>query len=198
MRLFNSSNRLCLFRQFCLCALLALGCASCAKQTGGKVVAPDIPIVQHKMAFPNPVVVNAAIVPFQDMRAEADASSGSSVTVPVGDVGNVVARAAEQAFAKRGMKLEGSSSQAEIRGQITEWNATVEGGALPVLGSTAALRIEVLNPKGDTVYTGTYQGTRSSEFPVISESDIRRSLGIAMAEAVEKMADDSRLTQALQ
>ncbi len=183
------------------CSVIGAGAllfmSACAKTTGGEVAAPKIPIVQHKMAYPTPVLLNAEISSFQDSRPNQNSSSGKSVTMPVGEVGTLVSKAAEQAFKKRGMELRGAGGMSTIRGRIIEWSATVDGGALPVLGSVAALEVEVVGPEGRPVYTSSYEGTRSSQFPVISESDIQESLGIAMAEALEKMADDRMLTSAI-
>lgn len=177
--------------------LASIGLVSCARQTGGKVVAPEIPIVQHKMAFPSPVVLDAKLGEFRDARAglDAEAEQGNT-TVPVGDIGSVVAKAVAAALDRQGFALSEGAAR-RLSGSVMEWKASVGNGSFPTLSSEAELRAEVFDASGKRVYTGTYHGKRESAFPVISESDIRESLSISMAEAVMRMAEDRSLTEAL-
>ena len=63
--------------------------------------------------------------------------------------------------------------------------------------SEASIFLEVLNDKGQRIYSSTFSGTRQSRFPLAKPSDIQLSLGLAMQQAIEQMLNDQQFMNAL-
>ncbi|HMO17810.1 MAG TPA: YajG family lipoprotein [Oligoflexia bacterium] len=139
-----------------------------------------------------PVVVN--IRPFKDMRLLERIEQSENIT-PEGDVSDVVTGYLESALKTRGVTFD-SSSPITLTGEIRTWSAEARGSSTGELKSEATVYVEVIQ-SGLRKFSGTYQGARSSQFPIVTPQDISDSLGLAMSQAIDQAISDSSLRRAL-
>ncbi len=178
-----------------ICSLMSSACGPSLRST---MQVPDIPSVSKK---PSQVgsVTNAylSIDDFQDMRPSAalaevngrESSAATSVDIPVRD-------ALAKALEKNGFIISDSAPVVMV-GQVKEWKADVHTGMPSSINSRAAVYLEVLDPANKKIYSGTYQGRAMSEQASIDETDVRRTLGSAMSEALSQVVADERLMSLL-
>ena len=80
---------------------------------------------------------------------------------------------------------------------MRKWRSKVGAKDSSAIDSEATLFVELLDPTGKKIYSGTYNGTRSSQFPVVTRIDVQDSLGLAMANAIEQVISDQQLIEML-
>ncbi|MCB0322427.1 MAG: hypothetical protein KDD69_02605 [Bdellovibrionales bacterium] len=171
--------------------------SGCARHIGASIAVPEIPTPAAE-ARPR-LGATIAVRDFKDVRGQAqgqELGEAPGVTKPEGDVGTRVAEAMAAVFEKRGITVDETAATV-VRGEVRQWQSKVTTTTSGVIESTAAVYVEVVDRSGNSVYSGTYHGSRTSQFPVVSASDVQDSLGIAMAQALDQALQDQELLGAL-
>lgn len=179
-------------------ALLLLASFGCSRSIGRNVEVPDIPSAEEPAAR-SKLDVSVNVAEFKDVRdniAGVDSDSGVSYTEPQGSVTGAVEEAVAQALGARGVLL-GGDAPLTVWGEVRKWRSRVETTTISKIESEASLYVEVVDSSGTRRYSGTYHGSRTSQFPIASATDVRQSLGLAMAQAIDQMLDDEEFLNAL-
>lgn len=183
---------------FLLSALLILASAfsACAPSLGGTIAVPSIPLAENMDQSRARLFTSVDVVDFKDGRGAAP-SEDSGFTEPRGDIDVKLQEAIGDALTKRGISVFGGAP-VKITGEVRTWRTQVAAeGAVGTISSEAALFIQVLDRNGSVRYSGTYRGSRSSQFPVVAESDVQESLGLAMSQAIAQLMEDQQFLQSL-
>ncbi len=172
----------------------------CAAQLSDKIDVPEIPNVTKVSSAKN--IVNTGTVisveDFIDTRLGQIAESDSdSKTQPDGlAIGGTVRDAVVKALENAGITVSPDAPLA-LTGEIKRWDAKTAAAVTSSIESNASIRINVVDKAGKNLYTGNYSGERASQFPVVSEPDVKDSLGLAMSGAIEQAINDKDLLKAI-
>lgn len=185
-----------------LAAALAVLCVTgCSTYVGKTIEIRELPSFDSESRSMPDITALVALEEIKDVRGSIPSSTVGDdnegrITSPEGDVGRIVQDSLAKALLSKGI---GVSSRAPLRiwGEIRRWRARITTTATSSIKSDAALYLEVIDNSGSRVYSGTYHGTRASEFPVASLNDFRDSLGLAMLEAVAQAVDDQQFLDAV-
>lgn len=183
---------------FLASVLLSLGVASCAPTLGKTIEAPQIPVVASKPEARARLGSYIAVTAVQDARTGQPAtdSAVADYTEPYGGVTNIVETGLKNAFRDAGIAVV-DTAPVSIKAEVRKWRAQVDTKSTSAISSEATLFVEVDDPTGKRIYSGTYNGTRSSQFPVVTRIDVQDSLGLAMANAIEQVISDPQLVELL-
>jgi hypothetical protein len=171
--------------------LISLLASACVVSVGPTIEAPAIP-APTKSTDVFPVLVQ--VKNFRDVRLVSEEEKGP--ISPEGDISELVKDAFINYLEKRGASVE-FSAPVTIEGEIRSWEAQARGTSTGMLNSSASLYIEVKDSSGNKLYSGVFQGSRSSQFPLVSKADIKDSLGFAMAQAIDQSLNDASFRKAL-
>lgn len=166
--------------------------AACVAVVGPHVPVPEIPAATQstpEKAISSMVTVGS----FRDVRSTPE---GEQIS-PEGEVTETVKEAFKSALAKRGARVS-TDAPTTIHAEIRSWYATTQGTSAVEVESQATLYIEIHTKNSQRVFNGTYTGSRTSSFPLVSAKDIGDSLGLAMAQAIEQALSDKALIHGLQ
>ncbi len=175
------------------CSLI-LGGAGCAPSLGPTIEAGDIP---PPATQPATRARFGSVVGIQDIRDNrpAPATDGSEkFTEPHGGVPQLVEAALKTTLSDAGVSVV-SSAPVEMKVEVLKWRSQVDPKANVMLRSEASLLIELYDPAGKKVFSGTYNGVRSSQFPVVTRVDVKDSLGLAMSNALEQLVADPQFIE---
>lgn len=185
------------FQVFTWFLFVSLFSVSCVTTVGPFIALPNIP--PSKVQDGDVLSLILSVKSFRDVRIVSETSStmqeGVRRVSPEGDVSQIVTAAFSEALRARGTSVD-SSAPTTIQGEIRSWNAETRGSSVGELKSEASIYIEVIT-SGTRTFSGVYQGSRSSQFPVVTSSDIQDSLGFAMEQAIDQALIDSSLRRAL-
>ena len=118
---------------------------------------------------------NISSINFQDLRLTDEVVSPGFVS-PEGDISGALSKSLKSALQDREVVFRKDSST-EIKGSVNIWEAHFEGTASITLRSEAAISVNVIK-SGRSIYNGTYNGVRSSSFPIVGAQDVQDSLGL--------------------
>ena len=114
----------------------------------------------------------------------------------VGDVGIKVSDAIRRSLVEKGFNVSSFGDHA-VRGEVRTWRAFVDSSLNGSLVSEAVIYVEVYNQREQKVFTGTFNGNAESQTPLISNSDVRDSLGKAMGQAITELTSDPAFLRAV-
>ena len=174
-------------------------CTGCASNIGSSVDVPEIPGPEMPQNTRAKLGATVAIAGIKDVRTSVSTDAANSdvrFTEPQGDITVAVEGALQKALREKGI-LVGGESPVTIWGEVRNWRSKVDTTTVSKIQSEAAIYIEVQSLSGSTLYSGTFRGSRSSQFPVASPSDVKDSLGIAMSEAIAQLLDDEDFLNSL-
>lgn len=181
-----------------LITIAALAFISCAPQVGVIIDAPAIPT----LAKPDTRARLGSYVNLdkvQDTRMVGKIGTvEANVTEPYGnDITENIKTSIRQALSDVGVSSNDTAPVA-MNVEIRSWKSQVgtKSGSGKIV-SDASLYIELYDPTGKRLFSGSYNGQRTSDFPIISKVDIQDSLGLAMANAIEQMVTDPELINIL-
>lgn len=178
----------------CAAALCAALAAGCAPSLGTTIEAGDIPV---------PAVQSTArarfgsVVGIQDIRDNRPApvvDGTEKFTEPHGGIPQLVESALKTTLGDAGVSVV-SSAPVAMKVEVLKWRSQVDPKASVMLRSEASLLIELFDPAGKKVFSGTYNGVRSSQFPVVTRVDVKDSLGLAMSNALEQLVADPQFIE---
>jgi uncharacterized lipoprotein YajG len=106
-----------------------------------------------------------------------------------GSIGKRVSEAIETALERKGFQV-GGVGPIFVRGEVLKWKSDVDSTMQGRLNSEAQIGVQLYSSAGRRVYSGVFNGSASSESPVISNTDVSTSLGKSMAEAIEQFLTD--------
>ena len=115
-------------------------------------------------------------------------------TQPVGPITSLVESALRDSLKNAGVGIL-DSAPISLKAEVREWKAKISSRFSSDLQSYATLYIELLDPAGKRIYSGTYQGERSSKFPFINRSDVKDSLATAMHNCIANLLADEQLLE---
>lgn len=169
--------------------------SACIANVGNSVGVPDVSqLVKTTESRPS-FLGRVSIGEIADVRSHSlTTNDGKQVTEPNGDVSQKLAEALAQVLLTRGIEVV-ENAPLKLNGKVLRWHSLVTGVGGGSLSSEASLQVELIDNTGGAVRTGTYHGSRSSQFPIISRNDIEDSLAIAMSEALEHLAQDKSLIE---
>ncbi len=183
-----------------ICYGIFVGCfyGGCSPQLGANIEVPEIPVEEASLdGGPAHLGVSVSLDTFRDNRPlQADTTEPVEKTMPEGDVGRAVEVALTKSLAQKGISTS-FGAPVKISGEIKKWQTTVSAKMTGSLRSEAALYVEVRDEKGQKLFSGTFHGSRASEFPVVTREDVKSSLGFAMSQAINQALEDEQLIQAL-
>lgn len=166
----------------------------CAAQVGSTIEAPEIPPIAMADDARARLGSYIAIQEIVDSRQELKDDDTTRVTQPFGGVSGIIKTGLRNAFRDAGISVI-DSSPIELRAEVRKWQAEVSAKGTSTLSSEATLYVELIDPSGKKVFTGSYNGTRSSQFPVITRVDVKDSLGLSMANAISQLVADPKLIE---
>ena len=170
---------------------------ACAMRVDSNYPVPAIPEVdsQKTSALHG---LNISLQPFLDARLPAiQEKSNVSIAQPEGEVVQTVESAFAEALQAQGVVLATDGGK-NIVGEIRRWDSKVAASTSGSIDSNATLYLEVKDADGNSLFSGEYHGSRSSQFPVIAKQDVGDSLGLAMSEAITQAIRDKNLHRSLQ
>ncbi|MFN8390178.1 MAG: YajG family lipoprotein [Bdellovibrionota bacterium] len=173
---------------------------SCAPNLGSTIEAPQLPPTSADPASrPEARARLGSYVTVQevvDSRNGISADADENTTEPYGGVNVIVENGLKNAFRDAGVGVT-DSAPISIKAQVTKWRAHVNAKGTSAINSEATLFVEVYDPSGKRIYSGTYNGSRSSQFPVVTRVDVKDSLGLAMNNAISQVIADPQLLELL-
>ena len=177
-----------------------LGLSACSVHVGPTMEVPSVPAPTVKPGEGRDLKLGVSLGSIKDARSSATREDTSSpegkYTEPAGDVAAAVKTALASALADQGVRLR-PNAPLTIFGEVRRWRTQAAATTTTSIHSEAALYVEVVDRSGNRVYSGTYHGSRASEFPIATLSDIKESLGLAMSEAIAQLFDDEEFITAL-
>lgn len=164
---------------------------ACSAHVGPTIEIYDIPLGGEGDEELSSIHAAVALEEIRDVRVPPinDEDGTARMTAPAGRVEGLVQAALREAFRARGITVS-ESAPLRIWGEIRKWKARIATTTTSSIKSEAALYLEVIDAAGSRVYSGTYHGSRASEFPIATASDIRASLSSAMAQAISQVLED--------
>ena len=169
---------------------------ACVATVGPSISVPEIPL---GIVESNPRVSQSSIEVGQikDSRVLDYNSTGQGLVTPEGDISRTVETGIINYLKAAGSNVSHGSSLL-LQGEVKEWQAAYEGSTTGALDSKASIYIEVIDQGSKAkIYTGTFQGNRSSHFPFVSPADIKDSLGFAMAQCIQQVFKDNGVQKAI-
>jgi hypothetical protein len=127
-----------------------------------------------------------------DERRALSTEEVARFTEPHGNVTQNVEAALSDSLRERGISVV-DTAPVKIKVEIRGWKSEVTMSTTPELTSEATLYVELFDAFGKRVYSGTYTGTRFSQFPVVTRNDMKDSLAFAMSSAIEQLVGDEQL-----
>lgn len=179
-------------------AVLSVGTSSiagCAVSPGRTVETPEIPAVAPSGEARARLGSYLAIQAVEDRR-DSSQSADSGFTEPFGRVGASVEEGIKNAFRENGISIL-ETAPLSLKAEIRKWRTKVDSRANTMMSSEATLYVELVDPSGKKMYSGSYNGTRSSQFPVVTRVDVQDSLALAMANAIGQVVNDPELLNVL-
>ena len=188
------------FFSFSLPALVVIssGFAGCGPTLRDKLAVPDITVPKSSSKLPEEVRTLIFVDQFTDSRIshalveEEGKESGESE----GDVGLVVQSAVAAAFREKGFTVTDDAPVA-LSGKVKSWKARVQGGLGAKAEGEAVLALELFDPANRRVFSGEYSGSAMIKAGSMNEDDVRKCLGLAMAQAIAQVVSDQKLTRLL-
>ncbi len=178
--------------------LFTFNLISCAPQVGEIIAAPEIPTLakpETRARLGSYVNVNKV----EDIRQIGrDSAYENNITEPFGgNIAENVKTSIRQALSDVGVSTIDTAA-INMNVEIRSWKSQVgtKSGSGTVT-SDASIYVELFDPTGKRLFSGTYNGQRKSDFPIISKVDVQDSLGLAMAGAIEQMVTDKELLELL-
>lgn len=172
------------------------GCAPGLNQTLSVNRIPDLDAAELRASLGPDIKVQ--VQKFTDARPEKTIGdvNGRALS-PASDVALAAQLALEQKLKAKGYRLSLFNSPS-ISGEVKDWLVQVHPGfPSSTVDASAAVKLNVYDPKGVLVYTATYKGTSTAENPFFSQERIESVLGEAMAYALEEAIRDERLRSKL-
>lgn len=167
----------------------------CAVSPGRTVETPEIPPIAANGESRARLGSYLAVQSVEDRR-DASPSSDAGFTEPFGRVGASVEEGLKNAFRENGISIL-ETAPLTLRTEIRKWRTKVDSKANTMLNSEATLFVELVDPSGKKIYSGSYNGTRASQFPVVTRVDVQDSLALAMANAIGQVVSDPELLNVL-
>lgn len=169
--------------------------SACAPAVGSTIEAPEVLLSEIKA---EPMIQHGAGVQFEqivDVRpTNTSQDSATYFTEPGDDALPTVETALRDALTQHGIAID-TNDALRLRGELRTWRTQYTAAMSGTIASEAALVVELVDASGRVVYTGTYEGNRSSEFPVVTVGDLQKSLGFAMSKAIEELLSDEKFIQ---
>jgi Uncharacterized lipoprotein len=188
-------------RNFLIGLLIVAVLSGCAPKLGLRMSAPEVALEETKGSVRRKVTpgeysgIKVKIVPLLDGRsADVFAVIDGREVLTDGDIGTAAQTGFERQLRDAGARVALLQAPT-IEGEVVEWRANVSPDfpASEVV-SKAKLRILVRDKKAKEIYRAVYSGEANRKHPLLDEDDVRRSLGFAMASAIEAaLADDQLL-----
>lgn len=173
------------------CILLS----SCAPNLGKSIESPEsIPTTASTNAPRARLGSYTSIAEVSDQREIAD--NEEDFTQPLGDVKQVVENGIKEAFREAGIAVIEDAPLA-LKTEIKKWRSNIKSKVNTTVTSEASLLVTLTDPSGKKIFTGTYNGNRNSEFPVVNREDVKDSLSLAMSQAISQMLSDKQLLEIL-
>lgn len=179
---------------FVACTLIGT-LTGCAVNPGRTVETPSIPAVAAKGEARARLGSYLAIEGVEDRR-DSSTASNEGFTEPFGRVGSSVEEGIKSAFRENGISIL-ETAPVTLHAEVRKWRTKVGSGAQTMLDSEATVYVELKDPSGKRLFSGSYNGTRSSQFPVVTRVDVQDSLALAMANAIGQIVSDPGLLNVL-
>jgi len=182
---------------FCVLLLISF-CAACAPRLGATIEAPQIPPASTKSDARAKLGSYVSIQSVEDTRVgpAVNADETPDFTEPYGGVNAIVENGIKKAFQEAGIAVV-DSAPVTMKAEVRKWRSQVDAKTTGALSSEATLYVELQDPSGKKLYSGTYNGTRASQFPVVTRVDVQDSLGLAMANAIAQIMTDTQFLELL-
>ena len=177
---------------FFLVGLFTLALAACAPTPGPTIDTPSIPIAKTNAEIRGRLGTYVTIQGVIDTRRSLIGDELSKYTEPQGNVTEAVENALSDSLRERGVSVT-NDAPVKIKAEIRSWKSEIVVSASPTLTSDASLYVEMFDASGGRLYSGSYNGTRSSQFPIVTRQDMKDSLGLAMSSAIEQLLADEQL-----
>ena len=174
--------------------LMSVGCAA---DVGGRIEAPDVPAQASNgaaLGFGTLAVSSVNVSDARNLYNEDD--SQRDMVMPDENVEPNLEKALVQGLQSRQIAIDPGAPR-RLQVDVQKWQNVNEAKLTSTLSSEASISVSVLGPQGDRLFSGTYQGSRESTFPLSSREDIKDSLGLAMSQAISGMLGDTDLMRAL-
>lgn len=175
--------------------ILVVLISACSPAVGPTVSAPEIPVPAINEARGR-LNAQVAIDAVTDLRNQEPIEVSKDYTTPNGESVAVIEKAVADALASRGISVSEDAPR-KVRIGIKQWRTRVTATATSSIASEAAITVEVVDQNEKRIFTGSYRGERSSQFPVASVPDIKDSLGLSMSAAITGMLDDDDFINSL-
>ncbi len=196
MNIFRPTSRILIASRFLVGALLVAGLAACSPNLGTTIEAPQVPIAPVKSDARARLGSYVSIQSVEDARPGPSTDTSEKYTEPYGGVNTIVEAGLKNAFRESGIAVI-DTAPVTIKAEVRRWRAQVSSKSSSAIDSEATLYVELLDPTGKKIYSGTFNGTRASQFPVVTRVDVQDSLGLAMANAIEQVITDPQLLELL-
>ncbi len=177
--------------------VLSLAATGCAPNLGATIEAAPIPVSSAadsrnsaRARFGSVI----SIIDVRDARPPLNEGDDTRYTEPHGGIPQIVENAVKDALSNAGIAVVGSAP-IEMKIEVVKWRSNVLPKGNVQLKSEATLNIELVDPSGKKVFSGSYNGVRSSQFPVVTRVDVKDSLGLAMANALEQLTSDAQFLE---
>ncbi len=168
--------------------------SACAPHLGATIETPEVPLGEIKTETRARLGSFIAMQGLEDRRPAPSSEIKPEYTQPAGPVTETVEAALRDAFKEHGITVL-DTAPVGLKAEIREWKSKVKVQTNTAIESKAVLAIELFDPTGKRIYSGTYEGSRSSQFPVVNRIDVKDSLGLAMANCISHILDDPKVME---
>lgn len=166
----------------------------CAPHLGATIETPEVPLTEIKSDTRARLGSYVAIQSIEDSRKLSLQEAQPEYTQPAGAVKETVEAAIRDSFRDHGISIL-DTAPVQMKTYVREWKSQVKSSTTTSIESKAVLYVELFDPSGKRMYSGTYEGTRSSQFPVVNRTDVKDSLGLAMANCISHIIDDPKIME---
>ena len=178
--------------------------SGCAPSMGLRMPAPEVVLEDAKESSRQRVLssnfggIKVKVLPFMDGRSsDVFAVVDGRDVFTDGEIGVATQTGFERQVREAGARVALLHAPT-IEGEVVEWRAKVVPN-LPAseVVSKAKIRVSVRDVKTKEVYRAVYSGESNRKHPLLDEDDVRRSLGFAMASAINAAQSDDQLREAM-
>lgn len=172
--------------------VLSLTFSACSASLNSLIGVPTIQLKKAAQTVSGEPEVK--IDPIVDARANDTVAALSTKEAKIqGDILAAIQTATENAFKAHGFTLS-AEAPLVVKTQLKTLFADIADNKV---STTASISLEVQDPANRRVYSAHYDGSVNLEASGINSDDVKRSLGIALGEAIDAMFADQRLVRLL-
>ncbi len=170
---------------------------ACGPNFSNPVLAPEPSLESVELKVKKQVEGRFYLKSFEDIRKDQNFIKYNGQNFKCdSDLTLVVREALSRILVRSGFQAS-KKSAIFIKGKLVDWNAEVQDGFPGTLISQVKVYLELMDPTGRRIYSGTYSGQAELQAPGLDNNDLRQALSLGMEKALEQVALDKGFVSVL-